>query len=43
MSATAVAELDEAAAPAEHAAQRLLDKTVYERWCPHTGAGLSSF
>ena len=25
------------------AQQQLLDKVTYERWCPHTGAGVSSF
>lgn len=25
------------------AQQELMDKVVYERWCPHTGAGVSSF
>jgi hypothetical protein len=42
MSAAEIVSKDEPT-PAELAAQALLDKTVYERWCPHTGAGLSSF
>jgi hypothetical protein len=28
---------------AARAQQQLMDKVVYERWCPHTGAGVSSF